>query len=218
MLALSAYMVQTLYRLFTHLLTLLAFIGIPLARAQAQHTSADNRERPCFIGSTAFMVLTPIVEPSPRYFQLNFGYSLTPKDVISVEAITWEYQGPLGRPYGSNYEDAATDFPGSVQAYGAGLAYKRFLWRGGFAQAHATAFRQNYLDPQRDRIQSGFQLFTTLRVGYQLRLGSRWWIEPSVAMTAWPVNTNLPGSFQVEEDKWNKFFVGEPGLHFGFDF
>jgi hypothetical protein len=37
-------------------------------------------------------------------------------------------------------------------------------------------------------------------------------------MTFWPINSNLPESFQREENKWKKYFLGEPGLHFGFRF
>lgn len=200
------------------LAAILLLLGTTVTRLHAQHIRADDSSRPCFVSSTAFVLLTPLLDPSPRYYQLNIGYRLTPKDVVSVEAITWEYQGPLGRPYGPDYASKATDFPGVVRAYGAGLAYQRFLWRGGFAQAHATAFRQNYLDPEGSRIQSGFQLWTVLRVGYQLRFGQRWWIEPSIAATSWPINTRLPASFQVQEDRWRNFFIGEPGLYFGFNF
>jgi len=145
--------------------------------------------------------------------------SLTEKNVISFEAITWKYSDPLGRPYGSDYDKERSNFPGHVKAYGAGLAYKRFLWKGAYTQVHATAFKQNYLDMDDKKIQSGFQLFTTLRLGYHFNLfNNRFFIEPSIACTSWPINTNLPESFQVEEDKWNKFFLFEPGLHFGINF
>lgn len=185
----------------------------------AQSAQRDSLPRRHFIGSTAFILLTPILDPSPKYFQLNFGYSLSPKDVLSVEAITWTYQGPLGRPYGSDFENEDSNFPGEVQALGAGLAYKRFLWKGIYGQVHATAFHQNYLDENDKKIQSGFQLFTVIRFGYHFDLfKGRWFLEPSLAATSWPVNTNLPATFQVQEDKWNKFFLFEPGLHFGFNF
>ena len=106
--------------------------------------------------------------------------------------------------------------PGEVQSFGAGLTYQRFFWKGLYGQIHSTAFRQNYLDLEGEKIQSGFQLFNTLRLGYHFEFFNNWlFIEPSVCMTWWPVNTNLPDSFQTVEDKWNNFFLGEPGLHFG---
>jgi len=176
-------------------------------------------ERKHFIGSTLFMVLTPILDPSPKYYQLNYGYRITPKDIISIEAITWTYQGPLGRPYGPDYEQASSSFPGEVQAIGGGLAYQRFLWKGVFGQIQSTAFRQNYLDLNGKKIQSGFQLFNTLRFGYQFKLfKNKMFLQPSIAVTNWPINTNLPESFQIEEDKWLNYFLFEPGLQFGFNF
>ena len=75
------------------------------------------------------------------------------------------------------------------------------------------------MDEGDKKIQSGFQLFNTLRFGYQFRLfQNRVFLEPSIACTFWPINTNLPESFQVEENKYPNYFLGEPGLHFGFNF
>lgn len=197
----------------------LLLLVLSTANAGAQSTQRDSLPFRHFIGSTAFVLLTPILDPSPRYYQLNFGYRLSKKDVLSVEAITWAYDGPLGRPYGPDFDNEDSNFPGQVQAFGAGLAYQRFLWRGIYGQAHATAFHQNYLDESGDKIQSGFQLFTVLRFGYHIDLfHGRWFVEPSLAATSWPVNTNLPADFQAEEDKWNKYFLLEPGLHLGFNF
>lgn len=185
----------------------------------SQTSTDDVAPKKHFIGSTLFVLATPILDPSPEYFQLNYGYRITEKDVISFEAITWKYSGPLGRPYGPDYDDEGSNFPGHVKAFGAGLAYKRFIWKGAYAQIHSTAFKQNYLDMDNKKIQSGFQLFNTLRLGYHIDLfKKRFFIEPSIAMTSWPINTNLPDSFQVEEDKWNKYFLFEPGLHIGINF
>lgn len=176
-------------------------------------------KRKHFIGSQAFMLFTPLLNPSPEYYQLNYGYRLSPKDEISVEAITWTYQGPLGRPYGPDYEKAESGFPGDIKAVGAGLAYKRLIWKGAYVQIHSTAFRQTYRDAEQKKIQSGFQLFNTLRFGYHFKLlKQRWFLTPSIAFTHWPVNTNLPENFQVEEDKWPNYFLFEPGLQFGFTF
>lgn len=184
----------------------------------AQTQNVELPERKYFIGSTLFMLANLSPEP-PKYYQLNFGYRISPKDVISFEAITWNYKGPLGRQYGEDYENKESNYPGVVQAFGAGLAYKRFLWKRAFGQVHATALHQNYLDENDNKMQSGFQLFNTIRIGYQFRfLKNRLFLEPSIACTFWPINTNLPDSFQELEDKFPKYFLGEPGLHFGFNF
>jgi len=186
------------------IIILAVLLSFTYGKLSSQTVDQKPVERKHFIGSTLFMVLTPILDPSPKYYQLNYGYRLTPKDIISIEAITWTYQGPLGRPYGPDYEQASSSFPGEVQAIGGGLAYQRFLWKGVFGQIQSTAFRQNYLDMNGKKIQSGFQLFNTL--------------QPSIAVTNWPINTNLPESFQIEEDKWPNYFLFEPGLQFGFNF
>jgi hypothetical protein len=202
-----------------HFSFLIALCFLVLTTASAQTADEKTPTPRHFIGSTLFVLATPILSPSPEYYQLNYGYRLSPKDVISVEAITWAYQGPLGRPYGPDYDNERSNFPGKVKAFGMGLAYKRFLWKGIYGQVHATAFRQNYLDEGGNKIQHGFQLFTTLRFGYHFELfKNRLFIEPSIAATSWPINTNLPASFQAEEDKWNKYFLFEPGLHFGLNF
>ena len=185
----------------------------------AQTDSPIPEDKKYFIGSTLFVPYAWTQSPSPKYYQLNFGYRIDTKNTITLEAITWKYQGPLGRPYGSDFDNVESNFPGEVQAFGAGLTYQRFFWKGLYGQVHATAFKQNYLDLEGDKIQSGFQLFNSFRVGYHIEFfKNRLFIEPSVCITWWPVNTNLPESFQIEEDKWNNFFLGEPGIHFGINF
>lgn len=195
-----------------------ALILLTSLNAQSQTASNDSLERRFFIGSTLFVLANLVNDPDPpNYYQLNFGYRITRKDVVSLETITWNYYEPIGVPNG--VKQNATNFPGKIQAFGAGLTYKRFLWKQFYAQVHSTALKQNYLDEENEKIQSGFQLFNTVRIGYQFRFfKNRLFLEPSIAMTFWPVNTNLPESFQVEEDKYPNYFLGEPGLHFGFNF
>lgn len=195
---------------------LLLFMCLASCSVQAQ--SIDSTDQKYFIGSTLFMLANLVDDPEPpNYYQLNLGYRITPKDVVSLEIITWNYYEPLGVPHGQ--KKTATNFPGKVQAFGAGFAYKRFLWKRSYAQVHSTAFKQNYLNKENNKIQSGFQLFNTIRLGYQFRfLKNRLFLEPSIGCTFWPVNTNLPASFQVEENKYPKYLLGEPGLHFGFNF
>ena len=180
--------------------------------------SAQQNDYKNFVSSTLFVVAN-FAEDPPQYYQLNYGRRFTPKDVVSIEAITWTYKAPIGIPYGPDYEKPENNFPGKTRAYGAALAYQRFLWKGIYTQMHSAALHQDYLDENGKKIQSGFMLFNTLRFGYHLRFFKRrWFFEPSIAFTWWPVNTNLPESFQIEEDKWPNYFLFEPGLHFGFNF
>lgn len=173
-----------------------------------------------FVSTSAFMLYNvfPTDDP-PRFYQVNYGHRLTEKDAVIVEAITWQYFAPLGIPYGPSYTDKDEFFPGKVRAYGVGLAYQRFLWKGLYTTLHATPLLQKYLSEEEETIQKGFQLFVTARIGYHLEVfRNRIFIEPSVAFTSWPVNTNMPESFRVMERKWPSYFLFEPGLHAGFQF
>jgi len=198
-------------------LVILLFVVFSTTYSQIENYIPGDKKY--FIGSTLFVPYALIAFPETQYYQLNFGYRIDPQNTVTLEAITWKYAGPLGRQYGPNYENPDSDFPGTVQCIGAGLTYQRFFWKGIYGQVHSTAFRQNYLDKEDEKIQSGFQLFNTFRVGYHVKLfKNRVFIEPSVCATWWPINTNLPKSFQVQEDKFGKIFWGEPGFHFGINF
>ena len=200
------------------LILLAAVLRLVTSFAHAQITDTTKKH---FVGSTLFTLanLVPNQKEPPKYLQLNYGYRINPKNVLSVEAITWNYYGPLGRQYGPDFENPESNFPGRVRAIGVGLAYKRFLWKGLYGQVHSTSLHQTYLDEEGEKIQNGFQLFNSLRLGYQVRFFKQWvFLEPSVACTWWPINTNLPASFQAQEDRFPSFFLFEPGLHFGINF
>lgn len=193
-------------------ITRFLFFVAPLAVSIA--ASADVVPSKFFLGTSAFMLanLDHGTDEPPKFYQLNLGYRLTEKDVVSIEAITWRYYGPLGIPIGGNSSDK---FPGYVSAEGVGIAYQRFLWDNIYASVHATLLAQDYFTPTSDRLRSGHQLFVAYRVGYHIALGSHFFLEPSVAMTTWPVNTGLPASFQEKEDLWPKHNF-EPGFHIGY--
>lgn len=190
-------------------------ISLLLASTGLAQTSPDVVEHKYFVGTTAFVLFNLLPDPEPpRYAQLNLGIQITPRDALSLELITWQYYGPLGRPYGTDKK--STGFPGRVRTRGVGLAYKRNVLGRWYVAVHSTPLLQEYLSGDGERIQTGFQLFNTARIGYDAELlRGRVYIQPSVAVTSWPINTNLPESFQVEEDKWRKFFLFEPGLHVG---
>jgi len=183
--------------------------------AQPRIASTDSTFRRRFVGSSAFVLANAFPDP-PSFYQANLGYRVTKKDAISLEAITWAYRAPLGIPYGPSFGLKTEEYPGRVRGSGVGVAYQHLFWKGLYAQAHALPLWQRYSDRNGKKIQDGFQLFTTLRTGYQVKLRSdRWFIEPSVAVTAWPINTNVPPAFAAADKKWNRYFLFEPGLHFG---
>jgi hypothetical protein len=58
----------------------------------------------------------------------------------------------------------------------------------------------------------------SISIGPVQFFGNRFFFEPSVGFTHWPIKTNTPPSFKVKEDQWPGYFAWEPGLHFGFNF
>ena len=145
--------------------------------------------------------------------QLNYGYRLSPKDNIIVEAITWTYYEPLGT-YGSSEEF----YPGKVRAYGIGLGYQRFLWKNLYTTFEPTFFLQQFYDTDDKKIQKGFQLYLQFILGYRFEFfKKRMFVEPAIALKYWPVNTNFPDSFSAIEKGAPKYKF-EPSLNFGFRF
>lgn len=169
-----------------------------------------------FIGTSAFTLVNINRDENEPvdFYQLNLGYYLTDKDVLSIEVITWKYYHPLG--YGIFPSDDQK-YPGSVKGLGPGLAYQRFLWGQMYVALHATWLKQEYSTPANVKIGTGEQLFVAYRAGYHFQIGNTFFLQPSVAVTSWPINTGLPPSFQQKEDGASKFTV-EPGLHLGFLF
>ena len=202
-----------MFRKYFFIISILFLFKLPV---QAQEM--DGLYKKYYVGSSLFMLANLVADAEPpHYFQLNVGYRFNARNIVSLEMIRWDYYEPLGVPYSEKKK--ASNFPGKVRAFGVGLAYQRFFWKRGYVQVHSAALKQNYLDEKGNIIQSGFQLFNTVRAGYQFRFfKNRVFLEPSIACTFWPVNTNLPASFQVQENKFPNYFLGEPGLHFGFNF
>ncbi|MBK6963041.1 MAG: hypothetical protein IPH20_03675 [Bacteroidales bacterium] len=182
----------------------------------SQQTNQDSTYKKFYVGSTFTMLGNFVPGPAPKFVQLNIGYRITPKDVISIEAKTWNYHWPLGIPYGKDYEAPAEKYPGYAKEFGIGIVYQRFLWKGAYASVDASNMSVNYMDENNKKIQNGYTLFMTYRLGYHFKFfKNRFFIEPSIAMTHWPVKTNVPESFARLEDDWPNYFLFEPGLHFG---
>lgn len=186
---------------------------------RAQYAPDDSTYDKCFIGTTAFVLGNLIPTNRPDFVQLNFGYRLTGKDVVSLELKTWKYAWSLGIPYGPSFEAPEEKFPGFIREFGFALVYQRFWWKGLYAGVHVMNAWQSFVDEEGEKIDSGFQIFNTYRIGYHIKLfNDRFFIEPSLAITHRPFHTEMPESFKQFDDKWSKFLFGEPGLHFGVNF
>lgn len=196
-------------------------LALAFSPGNSQTQSQKSIDRKFFVGSTLWELgnFIPGDTNPPDLVQLHFGYHITPKDVISVEAKTWKYGWPLGIPYGKSFQAPGEGYPGYVRSFGIGLVYQRFWWKGVYTSIDAGNMLQKYFDADKKFIQNGYQLFMTYRLGYHFQFfKNRFFIEPSVAVTHWPVNTNVPESFAQVESKWPNYFLFEPGLHFGIKF
>ncbi|MGB0403238.1 MAG: hypothetical protein ACPGEG_04015 [Salibacteraceae bacterium] len=186
---------------------------------KAQYSRQDTTFKKCFVGSTFFMLGNLAPTNKPDFIQLNLGYRITGKDVVSLELKTWKYAWPLGIPYGEFYEAPEEEFPGYVREFGVAVAYQRFFWKGMYAGVHVMNAWQNFINQEGDKIDDGFQVFNTYRFGYHFKIwNDRFFIEPSLAVTHRIYHTKMPDSFKELDDKWSKFFFLEPGLHFGYNF
>lgn len=164
------------------------------------------------IGSSLFM-LGNLLEDSPDYVLLTYGYRLSKRDRIFTEFNTWKYAEPLGT-YGKSEEF----YPGFVRAWGLGVGYQYFMWKGLFVTAQATSFMQQYYDINNEKMQKGFQLYLQGVLGYRVEfLKKRLYIEPAIALKYWPVETNVPDDItRINEGTPNYIF--EPSMNFGFRF
>lgn len=201
------------------LFSLLVSLKVTTAHAEQATPPAAGSEsasRRTYVGTSMFMLANLVPQDYPPvFFQLNAGYRITPRDTVSVEAMTWRYYAPLRIPWGKSYGTAAEAYPGQVREVGVGLAYQRYLWNGAYTSLSAVPFWRQYHDEDGDRIGHGFQLFLTARLGYHFRIMGRVFIEPSIAFTAWPVSTHVPEAFAALDRKWPSYFLFEPGLHTG---
>lgn len=202
------------------------FIGFVLMmtsipQLKAQYTQTDSTYKRWFVGSTIFLLGNFATTNSPGFVQLNAGYRITGKDAISLELKTWKYAWPNGiHPFLSKaYGKPEEKFPGYIREYGFSVAYQRFFGKGLYGELNVMPTWQSFVNADGKKIDNGFQIFNTYRVGYHIKLfKDRFFIQPSIAITHRPYHTKMPDGFKQLDDKWSKFVFGEPGFHFGFNF
>lgn len=186
----------------------------------AQYAQEDSIPRRWFVGSTLFLLGNFSSVNPPNLAQLNVGYRVTGKDVVSVELITWKYAWPLGiNPFlNKSYGKPEEKFPGYIRDYGVALVYQRFFWKGLYAAAHIMPMWQTFVNDKGKKVDNGFHIFTTYRAGYHIKLiKDRFFIQPSLGVAGRPFHTKMPDGFKQKDDKWSKY-TPEPGLHFGYNF
>jgi len=200
---------------------ILGFVLICISSFQShgQYDKLDTSYQKCFIGSTFAMLGNLLPDEKPHFAQLNIGYRVSGSDVVSLELKTWRYHKPLGLPYGQLYNAVEEKFPGYISEKGFALAYQNYWHKGLYTAVHVMSAWQSFVNDKGAEIDKGFQIFNTYRFGYHFKLfGDRFFFEPSIAITHRPYHTKMPESFKQFDDRYSKFFFGEPGLHFGYNF
>ena len=198
----------------------LALVLASCLQVNAQYAKTDSAYKRCFIGSTVFLLGNLDNVNPPGFAQLNLGYRITAKDVVSLELITWKHAWPLGiNPfYDKAYGTPEEKFPGYIREHGFGLAYQRYFWKGLYAAVHVAPMWQTYKNENGNKVSEGFIIFNTYRVGYHVKFfKNRFFIEPSLGIAGRPYFTEMPDEFKQKDDKWPKW-TPEPGLHFGYNF
>lgn len=191
-------------------------------KANEQNTKEEKTYKQWFVGTSLFVLLGNLdTKNPPQFFELNLGYRITQKDVIALSPKTWKYAWPNGiHPFlNKAYKKADEKFPGYVREYGITASYTRFLWKGFYAQLDIMPTYQIFVNDQRTKIDDGFQVFNSYRIGYHFKLfKDKIFFQPSICMTHRAYHTALPDGFKQLDDKWSKFVFPEPGLNIGINF
>ncbi|HEY5122898.1 MAG TPA: hypothetical protein VIK14_04105 [Ignavibacteria bacterium] len=155
-----------------------------------------------------------------HHYEFHFKYKVTPKDIIGIKVAAWKLFAPLGMPMQEQLKFEESNFyPGRLREIGIGVTYQRMIWKGLFATLEILPQLKTYLDENNRKIGNGFKLYTTCHLGYHIAMfKNRIYIEPQIHCNYWPINTKAPQSFQVQENKWNNYFLFEPNIYIGVNF
>jgi hypothetical protein len=195
------------------------FTATAFAQTEEWKTGKSKDRNYSFVSTSLWSIANLFPNPAD-FYQLDYGCRFVSKNVFVFRAITWKYNHPLGIPlWSSSFESDDEEYPGYVRAFGFGVGYQRYLWKGLFAGAYATPFLQYYNNKDKTRINSGFQFFLQVQAGYHINLfSSRFFFEPSVTCNYWPVNTKMPESFKQVEKNWSNYYIFEPHFNIGYKF
>lgn len=160
-------------------------------------------------------------ETNTHHYEVQARYHLTNKDAIGLKVATWQLFAPMGiHIWNDSFLDEASFYPGRLRETGVGITYQRKLWKGLFATLEMMPKKTTYLNKQNVEIGNGFKLYNSYHMGYHITLfkNKRIFLEPQLHVNHWPINTNVPEAFEIEEDKWGNFFLIEPNLYIGIKF
>lgn len=200
--------------------TLIGFVILMASTLQLRAATAvqDSTYRRWYVGSSLYLLGNLDRVNKPEYVQLNVGYRLTPKDVISIEFKRSIYAWPIGIPFGPSFDAPGLNYPGHARILAPTVGYQRFWWKGVYTSVYALNAFEKYLDVDRKKIGNGYTLYLNFHFGYQFRFWeNRFFFEPAMGCSYWPVRTKVPEAFKAVERRWPNYFI-QPGLHFGFNF
>jgi hypothetical protein len=151
------------------------FIGFALIvfihfHVVAQDAKTDSTYKKWFVGSSLLMLGNFDNVNNPEYIQLNVGYRITPKDVVSFRFKRSIYAWPLGIPFGSSSFDATGEnYPGHARILAPTLGYQRFWWKGAYTSIYALNAFEKYMDVNKKKIGNGYTLYLDFYLGYQFK-------------------------------------------------
>ena len=196
----------------------LAIIMAITLQVKAQNAQQDSTYKRWYVGSTLYLLGNLDKTNNPEYIQLNAGYRITPKDVVLLKFKRSIYAWPIGIPFGPSFDGPGLNYPGHARILAPTVGYQRFWLKGLYTSIHALNAFEKYLDKDNKKIGNGYTLYLDTYLGYQFKFfKNRFFFEPAIGISYWPVRTNVPASFKVVEQKWSDHFI-QPGFDFGFNF
>ena len=199
------------------------WIGLVLMLANslqinAQDTKKDSTNRKWFVGSTLLLLGNLDNTNNPGYLQLNAGYRITPKDVIQFRFKRSVYSWPICIAFGQDLDAPGLNYPGHARILAPQIGYQRFWWKGLYTSVYVLNAFEKYMDENKKKVGNGFTLYTDFYLGYHFNFfKGRFFFEPAIGISYWPLRTGVPDSFKAVEQKWPNYFI-QPGLDFGFNF
>ncbi len=204
-----------------NLLIILVLVAVCSFKVHAQdtiYTQNNSTYKKWFVGSTLLLLGNFVKTNNPEYILLNAGYRITPKDVVLVRLERFIYSFPKGVPLGQSLDAQGLNYPGHVRIISPTIGYQHFWWKGLYTSVHALNGLEKYFDADKKKIGNGYTLYLDSYLGYQFKFfKNRFFFEPAIGISYWPVRTNVPDAFKSVESKWPNYFI-QPGLDFGFNF
>lgn len=199
------------------------FIGFILMmtstlQLKAQDAQTDSTYKKWYVGSTLYLLGNFVEKHNPEYIQLNVGYRITPEDVVHFRFKRSVYDWPLGTPWGKIFDGTEETYHGQARILAPTLGYQRFWWKGLYTSVYALNAFEKYMDGNGKKIGNGYTLYLDFYLGYQFKFfNDRFFFEPAIGISYWPLRTGVPDSFKAVEQKWPNYFI-QPGFDFGYNF